>query len=178
MTAKSTATGGAGGGGANYGAGGTAKALTTAYGTTITAAAIAHGGAGSSAGHASAKTKVAGVYGTFSASADTAPAGVELIQFASANASGVVDGSQSAKTKVVIGGPAQPFASQGQAAAYETAAPDAAASTAAVLAGNVNSAPAFSGSPSFFAIDELGGAYAKSGGTTSQDQHRHHRSHR
>ena len=67
----------------------------------------------------------------------------------------------------MIGGPAQPFETQGSALALETAAPDS-GSTAAVLAANPIIAAAFGAAPTFFAIDEMGGAYAKSGGTTSQ----------
>ena len=51
--------------------------------------------------------------------------------------------------------------------ALETGAPGS-ADTAAVLAANANIATAFGASPTFFAIDELGGGYAKSGGTASE----------
>ena len=76
-----------------------------------------------------------------------------------------MDGSQNAKAKVVIG-LVQPLELQGQAVALESAAPDA-VSTAAVLAANPNIAFAFGASPSFFAIDELGGNYDKAGGTVA-----------
>ena len=55
----------------------------------------------------------------------------------------------------------------GAALALETAAPKA-ADTTAVLSANANIKSAFGSSPSFFAIGELGGAYAESGGTTSE----------
>ena len=170
VTAATTATGGAAGVAAAIpgGAGGTAKALTTAYGAAVTASATAHGGAGQIAGHASAKTKAVGTSGTLSASADTARLPGQLIQAASALAAGPVDGDMSAKAKVVIGAAVvEPFEASGQAVALESAAPDG-AGTSAVLNANPNIAAAFGASPSFFAIDELGGSSAKSGGTTSE----------
>ncbi len=172
VSAEAIATGGAGGAGVAGGVGGTAKALATGISTKdVHVVATAHGGQGVTvAGHASAKTKSTGTIGTFSkfsSSADTSLAAGQPIQTASANAGGSVDGSQNSKAKVVIGAPAQPFESQGQAVALETAAPDA-ASTTAVLAANANIKTAFGASPEFFAIDELGGAYAKSGGTAPQ----------
>ncbi len=72
-----------------------------------------------------------------------------------------------AKTEVTIGDPALAFATGGQAVAFESGAPDA-TSTAAILTANPTIAAAFGASPTFFAIAELGGAYAKSGGTASQ----------
>lgn len=77
-----------------------------------------------------------------------------------------MDGKSTAKAKVVIGGPSMALAAQGSAVALQTAAPDA-ASASAVLAANPNIATGFGAAPTFFAIDELGGAYA-SGGTTAE----------
>ena len=119
------------------------------------------------AAHASAKTKASGTGGLFKAGANTSLAAGQLVTAAAAKASGVVDGASSAKTKATIGEAAQPFAAQGQAVALASGAPTL-ASTNAVLVANPNIFTGFGPAPTFFAIDEFGGAYAKSGGTTSQ----------
>ncbi len=167
VTAAVTAYGGPSGAGPTAGPGGTGKALLTVVaGANLTATATGHGGQGvTAAGHSSAKTRTTGTSGTFTAAADTSLAAGQLIQTGSASAGGSVDGSQNAKAKVVIG-LVQPLELQGQAVALESAAPDA-GSTAAVLAANPNIAVAFGASPTFFAIDELGGSYDKAGGTVA-----------
>ena len=87
-----------------------------------------------------------------------------MVTAVSASSTGAVDGKQTGKAKVVLGQTAQPFSAFGQAIADASGAP-AGSDTAAVLAANPNIATAFGASPVFFAIDELGGQYAKSGGT-------------
>ena len=165
LHASTRATGAAG----QYG--GSAKALTFAMAAgAITAAADSYAGqsaAGAVAGHASAKTKTSGASGTFSAYSATSLASGQLVTSARGIASGAVDGAQSAKTKATIGDGAVAFESQGQAVALETGAPDA-ASTAAVMADNANIAAAFGPAPTYYALGELGGGYAKTGGTTSE----------
>ena len=78
-----------------------------------------------------------------------------------------MDGKQSAKAKVVIGQAVLPIEGNGSAVAIETGAPDT-ASTNAILAANSAIKTGFGASPVFFAVDELGGKYAKSGGTTAE----------
>ncbi len=169
ITSNVTATAGASGGGTAAGAGGLANAmLTVTGGSNMNATSTAQGGAGvTTAGHAKAKTLVTGTAGAFSATSGASLQTGQLIQSGSAKAADTVDGFQSAKTKVVIGPAALGFNTTAQALATQNAAPDA-ATTAPVLAANANIAAAFGASPSFFAIDELGGSYAKSGGTTSE----------
>ena len=168
VTAISVASGGAGGAGATLGTPGPGQALITAVGTNVTAVAVAVGGQGASrAGHGKAKIVTTGASGSFNASADTSLAPGALVTAELASSTGSVDGKQTSKAKVVMGQSAQPFSAFGQATADESGAPDG-PSTAAVLAANPNIAAGFGASPVFFAIDELGGKYAKSGGTTSE----------
>ncbi len=165
VTGAVIASGGDGGSGYSGGQANASLVLTGA--AAVTATTTAHGGAGQLAGHASAKTKAVGTSGTLSASADTASLPGQLIQSGSALAADTVDGDMSAKAKVVIGPAALDFSTTAQALATQNAAPDA-ATTAPVLSANANIAAAFGASPSFFAVDELGGSYAKSGGTASE----------
>ncbi len=79
VSAGAEAHGGAGGAGSNYGAGGAGKALLKVYGGDVTASASGFGGVGSTAGHGSAKTKVEGSTGTFSAYAATLASGGALV---------------------------------------------------------------------------------------------------
>ena len=167
VSATGIAYGGAGGLGGTGGNGGGAVATVSAYGAYVSAQSDAVGGAGTIAGHANAKTKVVGTGGLFSAYAYANHPAAHLIKLASARAFGVVDGSQSAKAKVTIGGVVLPLAAQGQAVANEAANPSA-ASVAPILNANTNIKTAFGTTPSFFAVAEVGGAYAKSGGTGAQ----------
>ena len=167
VVATATASGSAGGRPARQsGTGGTGKALITATGTSVTATAAGHGGAGATPGHGSAKTKTSGTSGAFSASANTATAGGQLAQTLSVVSTGPVDGLTTSKAKVVIGADALPFEAQGSILGVVVAAPSNASADAA-LAANANIAAAFGAAPSVFAIGEVGGAYAKSGGIGS-----------
>ncbi len=135
---------------------------------SLTATATAHGGQGATtAGHAVAKTITTGTSGTFTASSNTSLAAGALVTAGSAVATGTVDGKQSAKAKVVIGQAALPEEINGQAVAIETGAPSS-ASTTTVLTANPAIKTAFGASPVFFAIEQLGGKYAKSGGSGAQ----------
>ena len=165
VQATVVSTGGAGGAGATIGTPGPGQALITAVGTDVTASATAHGGRGASrAGHGKAKTITTGTSGTFTDTANTSLAAGALVTAVSASSTGTVDGKQTGKAKVVLGQTAQPFSPFGQATADASGAP-AGTDTAAVLAANPDIATAFGASPVFFAIDELGGQYAKSAGT-------------
>ena len=169
VTAASLATGGAGGGASVAGTGGNggnAKATTTAVGGAVNASSSAVGGLAGGvtavSGIATAKTKAAGTSGAFSAQGRaTTPTG-QLIISASAEASGTVDGTSTAKAKAEIGGPAVITAMQGSAVSLLQAAPIA-ASVSAVFAANPTIATAFGAAPTIFAIGELGGAYSTGG---------------
>ncbi len=153
--------------GVTMGTPGPGQALLTAVGGDVTATATAHGGQGASrAGHGKAKSVTTGTSGAFTDSADTSLAAGALVTAVSASSTGTVDGKQTGKAKVVLGQTAQPFSAFGQATADASGAP-AGSDTAAVLAANSNIATAFGASPVFFAIDELGGQYAKSGAVGS-----------
>ncbi len=77
-----------------------------------------------------------------------------------------MDGLTTSKAKVVIDADALPFEAQGSILGVVVASPSN-ASADAVLAANANIAAAFGAAPTIFAIGEVGGAYAKSGGTGS-----------
>ena len=148
-----------------------AKATTTAFsGGSLYAVSSAEAGASgarvSDAGYAVAKTTATGRSGYCSASASTSLDTGQLVRSAAAIASGPVDGTSVLKACAGIGAGPPSWITQ-QAVALETGAPSS-ASTAAVLAANSNIKAAFGAAPVFFAIDELGGSYASSGGTTSE----------
>jgi hypothetical protein len=82
-------------------------------------------------------------------------------------ATGPVNGASVGQAQVAIGGGSPAFVSSGQAVAIDTGAPNA-ASTSAVLSANPNISTAFGASPTFFAIEELGGAHASGGSGGSQ----------
>ncbi len=142
--------------------GGQGKAMIKVYGAAVTAASSA--AYGYLAGGASAKTKAGGTSGTFSAYALSESS--FLVTKADATAAGTVDGLSTAKAKTNMGA-AVGFETQGSAVAFESASPDG-SSSAAVLNANPDIAAAFGASPDFFAIDEFGGSYDKSGGTAPQ----------
>ena len=164
ITVKTLATGGAGG------TGGGASATSTVRGTVVTDTAKAITGVSATGVTASraakTKTKTTGTSGKFKSTSDASLAAGQLITAAAVVAKGNVDGTQSSKTKVGIG-EADPAFTAGSAIALEDAAP-LAADTQAVLTANAKIASGFGASPSFFAIGELGGGYATSGGTAAQ----------
>ena len=118
--------------------------------------------------------QASGLSGPYDANANTSLAIGQLIQFASADAGGTVDGAESAKAKAIIGDPSSTefafgpnFEAGGQAVALIDGAPNS-TTTTDILAANSNIASKFGASPVFFASGELGGAHASSGGTGSQ----------
>ncbi len=165
LTVKTVATGGAGTGG-----GGGAAVTSIAHGTVVDDTAKATTGVSGTgvaiSRGAKIKLKTTGTSGSFKAVSNASLAAGELVTAASTKAKGTVDGTQAAKTKAVIGG-AAPTPDTGAAIAQLDAAP-LAADTTAVLNANPTIATGFGASPSFFALAELGGGYAASGGTTTQ----------
>jgi len=159
--ATSVATGGSGGTGAKAGAGGRATATTGVRSSgDVDEYAFAHGGVGGVAGTAIATTYFT-KYGTFNAEADTGLVSGHLVQTISASVEGSVQGAGGARAIASIGGQASEITTF-QALALADGAPTS-AETAAVLAANSRIANAFGASPTFFAIDQLGGRYSKVG---------------
>ena len=133
--------------------------------------ATATGGQGVTiAGHASAKAKSTGTSGSYDAIASTSLAAGALVEGVFASAGGPVNGAASGIAKAIIGDPttkAFALTPEGQALALIDGAPNS-ATTGAVLAAEPGIAAAFGASPTFFAVGELGGAYASSGGVGPQ----------
>ncbi|HEV2364147.1 MAG TPA: hypothetical protein VGS12_08125, partial [Caulobacteraceae bacterium] len=167
VAAGPAAVGGAGGtGGATTGAGGAAKAVTFAYGVSVTASAAAYGGTGATLGSAKAKVKAVGASGTFSGEAIQFGAAGQLVQLNEVSVGGSTAGVSKAKALALVGGNALTFATGGAGQVWQVATPTG-ASVTAVLNANPNIKTAFGASPVGFAIAEVGGA-ATAGSTGSQ----------
>ena len=127
------------------------------------------------AGEVVAVAKVGGTSGSFEASATAGvPAPGLLVTGLQTNASGNTNGNDKGRAAALIGGvaslnnaPSQQYLTKNTAIALATGLP-LAANTAAILDANPNIATAFSGSPVFFATGELGGGYARSGGSGAE----------
>jgi hypothetical protein len=171
VTASSTATGGAGGAG---GFAGNATATTDAIGTTsITSKAMATGvgrgtatataiGQGAHGGKVSAIAIGQGVSGTADATASTSLSG-SLVTAAESQASAPVAGTSTSLARSAIGQGriSAPAFVTDQSEAQITAEPTS-ADVNSILTANSNISAAFSTTPTYFGVAELGGVYSTS----------------
>ncbi len=154
-----------GGSGAVDGANGNASATSNATGTDITSAAYAYGGASHVGdGTATAAASGNGADGTVHAAAYcnyNNVANGKLVTYTNAIADAPVSGASTAKTQAGIGATSAAFSTGAQAIAQVMGVPTPADVNSVLSANsNINSAFTSVGTPDYFAIGELGGAYS------------------
>ena len=154
-----------GGSGAVDGASGNANATSNATGTDITSTAYAYGGASHVGdGTATATASGNGADGTVHAEAYcnyNNVANGKLVTYTNAIADAPVSGASTAKTQAGIGATSAAFSTGAQSIAQVMGVPTS-ADVNSVLSANSNISAAFTsdGTPDYFAIGELGGAYS------------------